>query len=77
MPIIEVTLVEGRDPRVLQEFAGSIIAAAREFLDVPATSVRILVHQIPAALFFIGGRTYADVYQSMTPAEPAKPEASQ
>jgi len=77
MPIIEVMLVEGRDPRALQDFAGSITEAAREFLDVPASSVRVLVHQIPAPLFFIGGRTHADVHDhSITPAEPATPETS-
>jgi 4-oxalocrotonate tautomerase len=59
MPIIEVKLVEGRDEQSLHAFAGALTEAACEFLNAPAASVRVLIHQIPPALFFVGAQTHS------------------
>jgi 4-oxalocrotonate tautomerase len=59
MPIIDVTLIEGRDTDTVREFSEAIIRAAHDLLDAPAASVRVIVHQIPPSLFFVGGKDHA------------------
>ncbi|MET4429460.1 MULTISPECIES: tautomerase family protein [unclassified Mycolicibacterium] len=56
MPIIDVTLIEGRPPHVLREFADTITRAAHELLEAPVESVRVIVRQVPPGMFFVGGK---------------------
>lgn len=56
MPIIEVTLIEGRPPSLVREFAHAITQAACEVLEAPAESVRVIVHPIPPDMFFAGDK---------------------
>lgn len=69
MPIIDVTLIEGRDPQALREFVDTITRAAHDLLDAPTTSVRVVFHQIPPTLFFVGGKGHT------APVDPATPQA--
>jgi len=48
MPIIEVTLLEGRTPEAKE----ALVAA-------PIESVRVILREVPAAHFAVGGQSFA------------------
>lgn len=60
MPLIEVTLTEGRDPARLRELMRSVHAAVETSLDAPAQSIRVIVREVPPALWSAGGTTLAE-----------------
>ena len=55
MPIIEVHLLAGRSAAVRDELAGRLTRAAVEVLGVPPPSVRVLMHEVPANDWYVGG----------------------
>lgn len=54
MPIINVTLVEGRSDEVIEAFMKKAAHLASEELDAPLTSVRVIVQQVPPNHFAVG-----------------------
>lgn len=60
MPLIEVSLVEGRSEAKIQNLINALTRATVEALDVPVDSVRVLVRELPATHWAAGGRTIAD-----------------
>ena len=71
MPIIQVTLVEGRNIDAVREFSKAVIQAAVEVLGAPAPSVRVIVHQIPSGLFVVGENNAARHTDDRVPQAPA------
>ncbi|WP_006246276.1 tautomerase family protein [Mycolicibacterium tusciae] len=67
MPIIEITLIEGRPPNMLREFAHAVTQAAHDLLDAPAESVRVIVHPVPPGMFFVGGKHRSALLDSTPP----------
>lgn len=57
MPIIEVTLSEGREPDRLRVLIHALSEAAERALDVPLSSVRVIVREIPRSHFAAGDVT--------------------
>lgn len=55
MPIINVELLEGRSPEVLAGLIRELTTAAAHALDRPESAVRVLVHEVPAQLWGVGG----------------------
>ncbi len=64
MPIMEVTLLEGRDVNQKREFTAAVTEAAVETLGVAPSQVRIILREIPAAHFAVGGISKADADSS-------------
>lgn len=60
MPLIEVTLVEGRSEDRIRALVTSLTEAATSALDAPAQSVRVLVRELPASRWAVGGEPIAD-----------------
>ncbi|MFE9245942.1 4-oxalocrotonate tautomerase family protein [Nocardiopsis sp. NPDC006938] len=60
MPLIEVTLTEGRDPARLRALMKAVHEAVETSLDTPASSVRVIVREVPPALWSAGGTTLAE-----------------
>ncbi|PWV54711.1 MULTISPECIES: tautomerase family protein [Nocardiopsis] len=60
MPLIEVTLTEGRDPARLRELMRSVHEAVETSLDAPARSIRVIVREVPPTLWSAGGTTLAE-----------------
>ena len=54
MPIIHVTLVEGRDNEKVEKFIKKVAEVAHEELDAPYPSIRVFVDEIPANRFAVG-----------------------
>jgi 4-oxalocrotonate tautomerase len=59
MPIIEVTLVEGRDPRKKEDLICALTDATIRSIGAPRESVRVILREIPAAHFAVGGVSFA------------------
>jgi 4-oxalocrotonate tautomerase len=60
MPLIDVTLVEGREAGRIRTLIHRLHAAAVETLEVPPETLRILVHELPAAHWAAGDVTVAE-----------------
>ena len=60
MPLIEVTLSEGRDPATIRTLIHEIHTAVERSLDAPAPSIRVIVREIPRTHWASGDRTLAE-----------------
>ncbi|MCD9030660.1 tautomerase family protein [Luteimonas sp. Y-2-2-4F] len=60
MPLIHVTLVEGRDDARVEAFIREVARTAARTLDAPLSSVRVWVDEVPAARFAVGDRLKSD-----------------
>jgi 4-oxalocrotonate tautomerase len=61
MPLIQVTLVKGRSPELLQALGEAVTAATEEALSVPRESVRVVLTECEPDHYFVGGVTRADL----------------
>ncbi|WP_353511333.1 2-hydroxymuconate tautomerase [Intrasporangium sp.] len=57
MPLIEITLVEGRSPEQLRSLISNVTRAAVESVDAPIESVRVVLREVPATHFAAGDVT--------------------
>ena len=55
MPIINVELLAGRDAPVLQKLAQGLTQEAASALGIPAQRVRVILREVPASRWFVGG----------------------
>lgn len=60
MPIIDVTLVEGRRPEQLRALVSKLTDAAAEAVGAPQESVRVILREVPATHFAAGDVTIAE-----------------
>ena len=59
MPIIEVNLFEGRSFEAKDRFIQAITDAAIEAIGAPRESVRVILRDMLAALYAVGGQSVA------------------
>lgn len=57
MPLVEITLVEGRSPEKLQALIRAVTTAVQESLGVPRETIRVILREVPATHWAIGGET--------------------
>jgi len=57
MPLVQVSLREGRTPQQLRSLISALTAAAVDALDVPKESVRVIVTEVPATHWAAGDVT--------------------
>ncbi|RJF88856.1 4-oxalocrotonate tautomerase [Oleomonas cavernae] len=55
MPIIDVTLIEGRPPEAKRALIEELTAAAERSIGAPRQSVRVILREVPAAHFGVAG----------------------
>jgi 4-oxalocrotonate tautomerase len=60
MPLIEVTLVEGRTPEALRSLIHELHAAAVRAIAAPPESVRVVLREVPATHWAAGDVTIAE-----------------
>jgi len=60
MPIVQVSLMEGRDPVVLRELIAEVTRAVADTLGAPPERVRVLVQEVPPHLWGVGGVAQAE-----------------
>lgn len=59
MPVIEVTLVEGRTTEQKNGLIRALTNAAHESIGAPLQTVRVILREIPLSHFAVGGETFA------------------
>ena len=60
MPLIEVTLVEGRSPEQLRALISGLTQAAVDALGAPKANVRVVLREVPATHWAAGDVTIAE-----------------
>jgi len=60
MPIVEITLVEGRPAEKKRALIAKVTDAVVEAIDAPRQSVRVILREIPGAHFGVAGRPKDD-----------------
>lgn len=60
MPIIQVTLVEGRDDAVVENFIREVAQTTSRTLNTPLSSIRVMVNTVPPNRFAVGDRLKSD-----------------
>ncbi|MBB2891959.1 tautomerase family protein [Flexivirga oryzae] len=60
MPIVDITLTEGRSPQQLRRMISALTEAVVTSVDAPASSVRVIVREIPRTHFAAGDQTIAE-----------------
>lgn len=60
MPLVEVSLVEGRSADQIRELIAALTAAVESSIDAPAPSVRVIVREVPATHWAVGDETIAE-----------------
>lgn len=60
MPLIEITLIEGRSPEQLRTLISKVTQAAVESVDAPLDSVRVVLREVPPTHFAAGDVTIAE-----------------
>ncbi len=57
MPIVEITMIEGRTPEAKRKLIARVTDAIEELIAAPRESIRIILREIPALHFGAGGKT--------------------
>ena len=60
MPLIEVSVVEGRSQAQLRDLISKLTAATVQALDAPQQSVRVVVREVPTTHWAAGDVTIAE-----------------
>jgi 4-oxalocrotonate tautomerase len=55
MPFIDVTMIEGRSPEAKRAFIERVTDAAEETLEAPRATIRVVIREVPAAHWGVGG----------------------
>ena len=60
MPLIEVTLTEGRTPEQLRALISALTRAAVEAIDAPLQTIRVVLREVPETHWAAGDVTIAE-----------------
>ena len=60
MPLIEVTMVEGRTPQQVRALISALTHAAADAVDAPVDSIRVVVREVPTTHWSAGDVTIAE-----------------
>jgi 4-oxalocrotonate tautomerase len=55
MPIVQITLVDGRSPEVKERLLREVTRAVAESLSAPVESIRVFVQEVDPRYFYVGG----------------------
>jgi 4-oxalocrotonate tautomerase len=55
MPIIEVTLIEGRSPEKKKALIKALTKATEEAIGAPPQSIRVILREVPGEHFGVAG----------------------
>ena len=61
MPIVQITLLEGRDAETVKRCIKQVARTLHETLNAPLGSIRVLVHQLPSNQWGVGDRTRDEI----------------
>ena len=55
MPIVDITLIEGRSDEAKARLFQKVADAIHEAIDAPKESIRIIIREVPPQHFSVGG----------------------
>jgi len=55
MPLIDVTMIEGRSAEKKRALIKELTDAAERALEAPRASIRVIIREVPAAHWGVGG----------------------
>jgi 4-oxalocrotonate tautomerase len=55
MPIVEITLIEGRSDEAKKRLHAKVADAIHEAIDAPKEAIRIIIREVPPLHFSAGG----------------------
>ena len=61
MPIIQITLLEGRSAERISECAREVARTVHRTLGAPLETIRVMVHELPPTHWAVGERTRAEI----------------
>ena len=61
MPLVQISMIEGRDAALVSECARQVARAIHQSLGAPMASIRVLVNEMPATHWTVGDRTRAEI----------------
>ena len=67
MPLIQVTMVEGRTPEQKHALIRELSQALARAIDVPLDRVRVAIYEVSPDEWGIGGQPYAEVRRAPGP----------
>lgn len=60
MPLVQISIAQGRSAEQLRTLLADVHDAVVRSIDVPPTSVRVLISEISPSLWLSGGQTLAE-----------------
>ena len=63
MPIVHIDLMEGRSPDTVAGMIRAVSHAVATSLDAPIETVRVIVHEMRAHQYGVGGKPWPDVVE--------------
>jgi 4-oxalocrotonate tautomerase len=61
MPIVQISIVEGRDPKAIKRCVKEVARTVHQTLGAPLATIRVLVHQVPSAYWAVGDETKDEI----------------
>jgi len=61
MPIVQISIVEGRDSEAIKNCVKEVARAVHRTLGAPLATIRVMVHQVPAAHWAVGDETRDEI----------------
>lgn len=61
MPLVQITLVQGRDDETVSRCVTEVARTVAETLGAPLSTVRVYVQQIPPQHYAVGDRTRQEI----------------
>jgi 4-oxalocrotonate tautomerase len=61
MPIIRITMLEGRENELIEQCMRDIAHTVQKSLDIPLESIRVIVDEVPKNRFSVGNRLKSEV----------------
>ena len=55
MPLVEITMIEGRPPERKRALIREVTDAVEHALEAPRPSIRVVIREVPAAHWGVGG----------------------
>lgn len=55
MPLVEITIIEGRSPEKKRAMIKEVTEAVHRSIDAPMEAIRVVIREVPAAHWAVGG----------------------
>lgn len=61
MPIIQITLLEGREPKVVEQCIRNVAKTIHESLGAPLSTIRVYVTEVPKNYYAVGDKLKSEM----------------